>query len=166
MNLIWGHQHYYKRPTYEPRIFKYTDRGFGFRIFPCYMKASEHGSHKRQNSEPLDSTYVRVPELYKRYANLDAYRRPVGAEPGLKTLKRVAELGTEFVERLIHQISMIYNTGQIISLSTLPQSPHFEDKFVSPKPNGIRFVLRRWTITTVELMFRKHGSTLFRSNCS
>ncbi|MCJ1396457.1 hypothetical protein MMC18_009347 [Xylographa bjoerkii] len=101
MNLIWGHQHSYKRPTYEQRIFKYADRGFGLRILPVYMKTLERGPKDSHNSGDQNSTYDLVPELYKRYANLEAYRKPSGAEPGHKTLRRVVELGRDFVRRWI-----------------------------------------------------------------
>ena len=98
MNLIWGHQHFYKRPTYEPRIFKYADRGFGLRILPIYMKALETGA---RDLKPQDPTYDRITQIYQRFATLDAYRRPLGVEPGLKTLRRVVNLGRDFVVRWI-----------------------------------------------------------------
>ncbi|MCJ1383286.1 hypothetical protein MMC17_006399 [Xylographa soralifera] len=101
MNLIWEHQHIHKRPTYEHRIFKYADRGYGLRILPKYMKALEAGSYSSRNQESQAHTHDLAAQHVQRYASLELYRKPSGAEPGLKTLKRVAYLGQNFVERWI-----------------------------------------------------------------
>ncbi|MCJ1404751.1 hypothetical protein MMC11_007977 [Xylographa trunciseda] len=101
MNLIWGHQHFYKRPTYEQRIFKYANRGFGLRILPVYMEALEPGPHDSRDLNLKSPTNQLTSNICQGHANLDAYRKPLGAEPGLKTLKRVAHLGKDFVGRWI-----------------------------------------------------------------
>ena len=99
MDLVWGHHLGNRRATQERRVFKYADRGFGIRILPSYAKSLEEDTLERalenmSNVTRYELVYPpRVAELLERN------RKPAGPEPGLKTLKRVAYLGQDFVNR-------------------------------------------------------------------
>ncbi|KAI4097035.1 MAG: hypothetical protein LQ339_006829 [Xanthoria mediterranea] len=86
MDLIWGHHLGNRRETQEPRVFKYADRGFGLRILPSYVRSLEETSVTETEYEVQDvrSGPTRVFE----------------SEPGLKTLRRIAHMAQDFVQRL------------------------------------------------------------------
>ena len=104
MDLIWGHYLGNRRASRESRIFKYADRGFGLRILPCYVKSLESGNidddtvmiHDDDSTD--NSAQTSIPPR-ARYETLDQYRKPGGAEPGLKTLRRIAYIGQDFTNR-------------------------------------------------------------------
>lgn len=97
MDLIWGHHLSDRRETQQSRVFKYADRGFGLRILPSYAKSLEEDDLERQCR--------RDDEMVGEYDNevglwVSRDRKPDGSqEPGLKTLKRVAYLGRDYVRR-------------------------------------------------------------------
>lgn len=103
MDLIWGHHLSDRRETQESRIFKYADRGFGLRILPSYAKSLEEDDLERQcckdGKMAVDREYDQGVGLWRgRWRGRD--RKPHGSqEPGLKTLKRVAYLGQDYVRR-------------------------------------------------------------------
>lgn len=99
MDLIWGHHLSDRRETQESRVFKYADRGFGLRILPSYAKSLEEDDLERQSYKAdktiVDGEYDKDVGFY-----IGRDRKPHGSqEPGLKTLKRVAYLGQDFVRR-------------------------------------------------------------------
>ena len=111
MDLIWGHHLGDRRATQDIRVFKYADRGFGLRILPSYAKSLEldHLEALIMHNEDSGTEAVGVakepeevgPEGLPRPSRTPKWdRKPFGAvEPGLKTLKRVAFLGRDFVDR-------------------------------------------------------------------
>ena len=115
MDLIWGHHLGNRRATQERRVFKYADRGFGIRILPSYAKSLEEdnlekalgnmGSARQEGTRADDNMTdedEKEEELeYPPFAlqQPERNRKPNGLEPGLKTLKRVAYLGQDFVNR-------------------------------------------------------------------
>ena len=104
MNLIWGHHHTHKRLTFEHRVFKYADRGFGLRILPQYMKELEAESSRGGEKESQAPIYNVTLQLPQRYTSLESYTKPSGAEPGLKTLKRVAYLAQSLIDRWMRYV--------------------------------------------------------------
>ena len=117
MDLIWGHYLGDRRATREGRVFKYAEKGFGLRILPSYASSLEddtpyeklanlQGLVFASREEPwtnqvLKSGAEKIPLTMPRkaYNSQDAYRKPDGPEPGLKTLKRVQYLGQNFTLR-------------------------------------------------------------------
>lgn len=113
MDLIWGHHLGDRRATQEIRVFKYADRGFGLRILPSYVQSLEE-------RESRQTKLAGLPTAQQSRADADGIvdgesqetvrrliesshlwglreRKPNGAEPGLKTLKRIAFMGQNFV---------------------------------------------------------------------
>lgn len=82
----------------------YAHRGFGVRILPSYIKALEAGGGKRkdpvQKKIPLDLGRMEQ-DVKEQYDNLESFRKPQGGEPGLKTLKRVAQMGRNSVKTYV-----------------------------------------------------------------
>ena len=117
MDLVWGHYLGDRKATRETRVLKYADKGFGLRILPSYANSLEDDTlyDKLANSQglvveygdepwtteevkPLAETFpATIPR--KAYDSQDAYRKPEGPEPGLKTLRRVLYLGRDFTIR-------------------------------------------------------------------
>lgn len=98
MDLIWGHRLSERRETQYSRVFKYADRGFGLRILPAYAESLEEDDLERQiRMDPELS----IDKEYKEAGLWESRdRKPNGSqEPGLKTLKRVAYLGQNYVQR-------------------------------------------------------------------
>ncbi|MCJ1225640.1 hypothetical protein MMC12_002289 [Toensbergia leucococca] len=84
-----------RRSTLEARFFKYADRGFGLRILPSYTRSLEDKVfQKARHVFGVDLTSQELCIDPDRYVLRD---RP--KEPGLKTLKRIAYLGRDFVHR-------------------------------------------------------------------
>ena len=106
MDLVWGHHLSERRASQEVRIFKYANRGFGLRILPSYIQSLEMG-----DLEAAVFKKFQLPasaENHSNDANPKAWtwsqrdRRPFGnSEPGLKTLKRIAYLGQDFIRRFV-----------------------------------------------------------------
>lgn len=109
MDLVWGHHLSHRRASQDSRIFKYADRGFGLRILPSYARSIEE-----DNLEAAVFKKCRAPaSAHKKIDDEDDEawtqgtwhwsqrdRKPHGrSEPGLKTLKRIAYLGQDFVHR-------------------------------------------------------------------
>ncbi len=109
MDLIWGHHLGDRRATQEIRVFKYADRGFGMRILPSYVRSLEEGEYRQlklagfptadQNDAFADETRETMRRLMSHSDHIMSFgeRKPYGAEPGLKTLKRIAYMGQNFV---------------------------------------------------------------------
>lgn len=114
MDLIWGHHLGDRRATQEIRVFKYADRGFGMRILPSYVRSLEESEYRQtklaglpldeQNDAYADDAVdgksqetVRPLIAHGSYIRSFRERKPNGAEPGLKTLKRIAYMGQNFV---------------------------------------------------------------------
>ncbi|KAL6719081.1 hypothetical protein ACLMJK_003316 [Lecanora helva] len=104
MDLVWGHHLGDRRASQDSRIFKYADRGFGLRFLPSYARALEEDGLEQEAAhmskcaevEGIVSERTRNHEYY-RWFQRD--RKPNGGEPGLKTLKRIAYLGQDYVRR-------------------------------------------------------------------
>ena len=118
MDLIWGHHLGDRRATQEVRIFKYADRGFGMRILPSYARSLENDGLEdllvpktsNRNLKASRRPGIRTSSNFDSfrhpgYDNLTAYRKPQGAEPGLKTLKRIAYRGQDYVNRFLFGIT-------------------------------------------------------------
>ncbi len=108
MDLIWGHHLGDRRATQEIRVFKYADRGFGMRILPSYVRSLEENEFRQlklagfPTDDQNDAYAGETPE--ESMGRLESYRgmsfrerKPYGAEPGLKTLRRIAYMGRIFV---------------------------------------------------------------------
>jgi hypothetical protein len=100
MDLIWGHHLSERRATQQSRVFKYADRGFGLRILPSYAKSLEEDDLEKlipkDGQKKVDDE--RAKDVWSKWSQRD--RKPDGPkEPGLKTLKRVAYLGRDYVQR-------------------------------------------------------------------
>lgn len=101
MDLIWGHHLSNRRATQGSRVFKYADRGFGLRILPSYAKSLEEDSLEQRCCEfekiAMDREYDKDVGIW-----VGRDRKPhESQEPGLKTLKRVAYLGQDYIRRLL-----------------------------------------------------------------
>ncbi len=92
MDLIWGHHLGDRRATQEIRVFKYANRGFGLRILPSYIRSVEESD----NRQLLEAGFP-VNDIDGHSHVEERNRKPNGTEPGLKTLKRIAYLGQNFV---------------------------------------------------------------------
>ena len=104
MDLVWGHHLGDRRASQDGRIFKYADRGFGIRFLPSYARSLEEDSLEQAVlGNPLlsvDDANVRENDRdYRYYRWSQRDRKPSGTEPGLKTLKRIAYLGQDYVHR-------------------------------------------------------------------
>ncbi|KAL8777369.1 MAG: hypothetical protein Q9194_002596 [Teloschistes cf. exilis] len=103
MDLIWGHHLGNRRETQEIRLFKYADRGFGMRILPSYVKSLEEEyepdgalSHEASSDAEARSTPEGKSKFTKKRTE---WTRIVKGEHGLKTVKRIAYLGQQFVQQ-------------------------------------------------------------------
>lgn len=85
MDLIWGHHLGNRRESQEPRVFKYADRGFGLRILPSYVRSLEETSYREIECIVQDDR--------------SGPTRIFENEPGLKTLRRIAHMAQDFVQR-------------------------------------------------------------------
>lgn len=94
MDLIFGHHLADRRATQEIRLFKYADRGFGLRILPSYVRCLEEDNLEKYfpNSNE-EAEYSPVSPFWQKS------RKPHEAEPGLKTLRRIAYLGHNYTQR-------------------------------------------------------------------
>ena len=104
MDLIWGHHLKSRRESQERRIHKYADRGFGLRILPSYAQSLEEENLEaaifKQSQTPASAERVIHDENNEAWCWSQRDRKPYGkCEPGLKTLKRIAYLGQDFVHR-------------------------------------------------------------------
>lgn len=106
MDLVWGHHLGDRRASQEIRLFKYADRGFGLRILPSYGRSLEEDNLEaavfKKTQSPGDADPMADNEEWTQgtwhWSQRD--RKPYGlSEPGLKTLKRIAYLGQDFVHR-------------------------------------------------------------------
>ena len=109
MDLVWGHHLGDRRASQENRIFKYADRGFGLRILPSYGRSLEEDNLEaavfKNAQSPASADKMSEDEddeawsqgTWRRYQR---DRKPYGrSEPGLKSMKRIAYLGQDFVHR-------------------------------------------------------------------
>ncbi|KAL9126622.1 MAG: hypothetical protein Q9217_004360 [Psora testacea] len=94
MDHIWGPHLGDRRSTEEACVFKYADRGFGIRFLPSYARSLGDGKVVMDRGGPVKGF-----ESDKEFEHPHSYRYPNGNEPGLKTLKRIAYLGRDFVHR-------------------------------------------------------------------
>lgn len=104
MDLVWGHHLGDRRATQESRVFKYADRGFGIRFLPSYARSLEEDGLEaatfQHSPSPAAAQEINKNERrynYSRWSQRN--RKPHGDEPGLKTLKRIAYLGQDYVHR-------------------------------------------------------------------
>lgn len=114
MDLVWGHYLGERRASQDVRIFKYANRGFGIRFLPSYARSLEENDDDPTEDE-LETTALKLDpapdESEKPASSLNGYgwrereRKPCGDEPGLKTLKRIAYLGRDFVHRYYFGVS-------------------------------------------------------------
>ena len=106
MDLVWGHHLSERRASQEVRIFKYADRGFGLRILPSYVQSLEVGDLEAavfKNFQSPASAENHIDDADpKAWTWSQRDRKPFGnSEPGLKTLKRIAYLGQDFIRRFV-----------------------------------------------------------------
>ena len=102
MDLVWGHHLGDRRASQENRIFKYADRGFGLRILPSYSRSLEEDNLEAAvfKEAQLAASDDKVVDSQGAWRQSQRDRKPCGrSEPGLKTLKRIAYLGQDFVHR-------------------------------------------------------------------
>lgn len=87
MDLVCGHHLHDPRATQHTpiRVLKYADRGFGIRILPSYVRALEDLRPHKTGKPEADHLQIK--------------------EPGLKTLKRVAYTGQDFVHRKVFGVT-------------------------------------------------------------
>ena len=122
MDLVWGHHLGDRRASQETRVFKYADRGFGLRILPSYARSLEEDNleavffKKSQSSASAGKVVddegdgARSQSTW-RWSQRD--RKPYGhSEPGLKTLKRIAYLGKDFVHRFYFGATPLAISGE------------------------------------------------------
>ncbi|KAL8706294.1 MAG: hypothetical protein Q9201_000670 [Fulgogasparrea decipioides] len=97
MDLIWGHHLGSRRETQEVRLFEYADRGFGLRFLPSYIRSLEehYDSEDSLSVEDRGNVAAKVGVGGRR----SGPTRIVEGEPGLKTLRRIAYLGQDFVRK-------------------------------------------------------------------
>ena len=143
MDLIWGHHLSERRASQQVRIFKYANRGFGLRILPSYVRSLEEDNleaavfqksrspasagnrnHDEDDDDEDDKTLPWSP--------LD--RKPCGKEPGLKSLKRIAYLGQDFLHR--------YYFGAT-SLAISQQQYHRQRILADPNKTGTEHVINQ-----------------------
>lgn len=109
MDLVWGNHLGDGKVSHKSRIFKYADRGFGLRILPSYGRSLEEDSLEAavfKKAQPPASADKMVDDeedkawFQETWLRSQKDRKPHGrSEPGLKTLKRIAYLGQDFVHR-------------------------------------------------------------------
>ena len=104
MDLVWGHHLKDRRASQETRIFKYADRGFGLRILPSYARSLEEDNIEaavlKTSQSPASAEKTTQDSEDEARCLSQRDRKPYGhSEPGLKTLKRIAYLGRDFVHR-------------------------------------------------------------------
>ena len=104
MDLVWGHHLGDRRASQDSRIFKYADRGFGIRLLPSYARSIEEEKLESETLGKVQSSRgvkgIRKGDKHDRWYRDDQLNRfPDGKEPGLKTLKRIAYLGQDYVHR-------------------------------------------------------------------
>lgn len=106
MDLVWGHHLGNRTASQENRIFKYADRGFGLRILPSYCRSLEEDHLEacvfKKAQSPVSADQMADDEEDEAWTQgtWQRDRKPYGrSEPGLKTLKRIACLGQDFVHR-------------------------------------------------------------------
>lgn len=109
MDLVWGHHLGDRRASQEIRIFKYAKRGFGLRILPSYGRSLEEDTLEAavfKTAQSKTSAEKTVDDEDNEAWTQGTWhwsqrdRKPYGSsEPGLKTLKRIAYLGQDFVHR-------------------------------------------------------------------
>lgn len=104
MDLIWGHYLSDRRAAQRLRILQYADHGFGLRILPSYARSLEEDNIEATIFGKPQSWASAAEEIYGEdsgaFCCSQSDRKPNGRpEPGLKTLKRIAYLGQDFVRR-------------------------------------------------------------------
>ena len=116
MDLIWGHHLGHRRASQENRLFKYADRGFGLRILPSYARSLqfELSSNPNTRSNRLRSEHQGTQSEEDARQMEGRNRFPSGREPGLKTLKRMAYLGTDFTHRFVRGVSPLMLFPQLM----------------------------------------------------
>ena len=119
MALIWGHELSERRASRVSRIFKYADRGFGLRILPSYARSLEEDDLEATISQKVQPPAFIEQEKQELHGHDDGEastkgkwcwlqrdRKPHGcSESGLKTLKRIAYLGQDFVQRFLFGVT-------------------------------------------------------------
>ena len=127
MDLVWGHHLGNRRATQDTRVFKYAERGFGIRILPSYARSIEEeslesmvfnhaDSHKTTSGSSGKEVETEMDDDESEHEPLDwkqRDRKPDGQEPGLKTLKRIAYLGQDFVHRFYFGATPLARPPQI-----------------------------------------------------
>ena len=132
MELVWGHHLGDRRASQDTRIFKYADRGFGLRFLPSYARSLEE--ENLENLVPnLAPPIVEAQPIsdndreYQYYHWKQRNRKPYGKEPGLKTLKRIAYLGRDYVHRF-------YFGTSPLSLSPVQMREQLESENITHQP--------------------------------
>lgn len=99
MDLVWGHHRSDRWTCQGRRLFEYADDGFGIRFLPSYAQSlEEDGVEAAYHARSLTGESV-----YWGERN----RKPYGGEPGIKTLKRIAYLGQDYVHRFCFGASQL-----------------------------------------------------------
>ena len=93
MDLIWGHRLGNRRETQLYRVWKYADRGFGLRILPSYVRSLEMDSSSDAPSTDLGHSLVDKVKVDTKPTRI------FENEPGLKTLRRIANYARQYVRR-------------------------------------------------------------------
>lgn len=109
MDLVWGHSLGDRRASQDFRVFKYAERGFGIRFLPSYARSLEEDclesmvfptSESATNGDEMNEDTTSIDGKGPAPSNWrQMERKPHGREPGLKTLKRIAYLGQDYVNR-------------------------------------------------------------------
>lgn len=127
MDLVWGHHLGNRRASQDSRIFKYADRSFGIRFLPSYARSLEaEGLEEVISNAPTSSGVTeRTKEAYRIYEYSSwsqRDRKPKGNEPELKTLKRIAYLGQDYVHLFYFGVSpLLISPNQLRrQLNSLP----------------------------------------------
>ena len=109
MELVWGHHLGNRRASQENRILKYADRGFGIRFLPSYIRSLEEDRLEQEAFNkglvPTKITTTSDSDDLVRLNSKPRNRKPDGNEPGLKTIKRIAYLGQDYVQRFCFGVS-------------------------------------------------------------
>ena len=122
MDFVWGHHLSDRRASQDSRIFKYANRGFGLRILPSYCRSLEEDSleadvlKKSQSSVCTEETVVDEDdedEARETWHWSQRDRKPYGrSEHGLKSLKRIAYLGKDYVHRFYFGATPLAISGE------------------------------------------------------
>ena len=102
MDLVWGNFLGDRHATQDSRIFRvfeFANKGFGLRFLPSYARSLEQDRTKLFQLEHNDIDQENVDKASSDYLYVLRDRYPNGLEPGLKTLKRIAYLGQDYVNR-------------------------------------------------------------------